>query len=246
MPKTLKNPEDSYLFNGQEYTFLGWHLERTEEIGTVKDETPDFGDSEIAQTVTIQPGSRGRLVFRAVWTPESYVVYFYPGSAGVFPDHEPFISFGGLPANTLLAGSITVPTVVPNENDEFIGWRWEEGGEPARLYTEEEILAMCIKYQDLHFTARYQSDLKDNPEEKNPEKQKNLEENDSFGGFSGTEYSVSLDNANDFNVSGNSDVSEELQGRRLPQTGMHWWPVWGLGALGIMWFCIGIWSAKKK
>lgn len=266
LPKTLKNPENSYFFNGQEVTFLGWRMERTEEVGTVKGETPDFGNSEIARTVTIQPGSRGRLVFQAAWTPESYVVYFYPGSSGVFPGHEPFIDFGGLAPNTPLAGNIKVPTVIPDEDDAFIGWRWEEGANPARLYTEEEILAMRIVNRDLHFTACYQSDPTDAPAEKDPA-EKDPEEQEtpwnqggsgSSDGSSGSGSSGDLGSSGDFDSSGSfdsfsnsgsfgdSDVSDSPASQLLPQTGMHWRPVWVLGTLGIMFLCVGIWREKKQ
>lgn len=254
LPRTLKNPDGSYLFNGNEFCFLGWRLvDQTKETGVVTGETPDFGNSDIAGNVTIQPGSRGRLIFQAVWTHESYVVYFYPGDCGTFPDREAFIDFGGLISNTPLAGNITVPTVVPNGDNVFIGWRWEEGEDRSRVYTEEEILAMHIEKQDMHFTACYWSEQESNLKGEVFRKQEVLKDeggSDSLTGSSGSGSSDSLVEAEDFDNPDSkfsvSDSYERTRAQRLPQTGMDWLPAWGLGVLGILFLCMGIRSGRKQ
>lgn len=247
---TLKNPpEDEYLYKGKVYHFKGWRMEKTEEIGTVSGETPDFGGSEIAESVTIQPGSKGRLVFQAVWTPETYVVYFYPGDGGTFPHQEPVINFGGLESGTPLTGNVTVPAVTPKENDAFIGWRWEEGADTNRLYTEKEIYAMSVGRQDMHFVARYQSEKTNEPPKGEPERKGNP------GNGGGPQNSGTPQNSggpadqNDFwdlTEWDNHDTSENEKNRGLPQTGMLWWPVWLLGCAGVIMLAGGIVGKKSS
>ena len=147
-PLLLNNPTGSYSVDGQTITFQGWTMVETREIGGIR----DFPDgTTVSQSVTIATGSRGNLIFRAVWNPEVYGVYFYPGDHGSLSGDQ---DFTGIPGGTVLEdhAGFAVPTATPEEGYTFTGWELEEDG---KIYTAAEIRLMEIWSQDLHFTARY-------------------------------------------------------------------------------------------
>lgn len=147
-PLLLNNPTGSYSVDGQTITFQGWTMVETREVGGIR----DFPDgTTVSQSVTIATGSRGNLIFRAVWNPEVYGVYFYPGDHGSLSGDQ---AFTGIPGGTVLEDhtGFAVPTATPEEGYTFTGWELEEDG---KIYTAAEIRLMEIGSQDLHFTARY-------------------------------------------------------------------------------------------
>lgn len=148
----LNNPPGSYLVDGQNIVFLGWRMvERTSEVGG----TLDFPDgAAVAPSVTVQPGSRGNLVFQAVWNPEIYKVHFYPGDHGSLPGNAPEITYSGIPGNTVLKDhtGFTVPIATPAPDFVFTGWKLAEDG---KTYTAAEVRDIRLVDRDLLFTAQY-------------------------------------------------------------------------------------------
>lgn len=106
--QTLRNPTGSYQVDGQTISFRGWMMaEDTREVGG----SLDFNGTTVSPSVTIQSGSRGNLVFRAVWTPDVYGVYFRPGDHGSLMMGT--TSYGGILGNTVLGqvSGFSVPSV---------------------------------------------------------------------------------------------------------------------------------------
>lgn len=147
----LKNPTKSYLVDGQTIVFRGWQMaEDTSEKGG----TLDFPDgTEVSSSVTIEAGSRGNLVFRAVWSPEVYQVRFYPGDHGSLPGNAPEITYSGIPGNTVLKNhaGFSVPAAAPAQDYVFTGWKLSEDG---NTYTAAQVQDMTVN-GDLFFTAQY-------------------------------------------------------------------------------------------
>lgn len=68
----LNNPTGTYTdARGNKVQFAGWRMVNTREVSGIR----DFENGrEIAQSVTIEKGSRGNLIFSAVWNLESGIV----------------------------------------------------------------------------------------------------------------------------------------------------------------------------
>lgn len=147
--RALTNPSGTYVVDGQTVTFRGWMMaEDTREVGG----TLDFPEeTEVSKSVTIQSGSRGNLVFRAVWTPDVYGIYFRPGDHGSLMGTT---SYGGILGNTVLGqvSGFSVPSVQPEGEYLFAGWKLESNGQ---TYTASDVRGITLVDQDLYFTAQY-------------------------------------------------------------------------------------------
>lgn len=147
--QTLRNPTGSYQVDGQTISFRGWMMaEDTREV----DGPRDFPEgTEVSEYVTIRSGSRGNLVFRAVWTPDVYGVYFRPGDHGSLAGTT---SYGGILGNTVLGqvSGFSVPSVQPEGEYLFAGWKLESNGQ---IYTASDVRGIKLVDQDLYFTAQY-------------------------------------------------------------------------------------------
>ena len=151
----LKNPTDTYQVDGQPVRFIGWQMvDPTKEVG----ESKDFTDG-ISTQVSIDPKSHGDLIFRAVWSPNMYIVSFAPGAHGSLSGTD---SFTGILAGTVLQNhtGFAVPGVTAESGWEFTGWKQTEDG---NSYSTESVYGLRV-HSDLHFTAQYQEKTVKPPE----------------------------------------------------------------------------------
>lgn len=83
----LNNPTGTYKDEkGKEFYFAGWKMVSTREVAGIR----DFENGrEVAESVTIEAGSRGNLIFSAVWAEKSGGNSKKDDDSGKKPDKDP-------------------------------------------------------------------------------------------------------------------------------------------------------------